>query len=164
MCGILLISIFTLHYKTNDAILHVYHVMQDTFVIITLVLQVSKEGGRNLSTTQMLKGIIEGCLLAIIKDKEVYGYEMAEKLESYGFHSFSEGTIYPLLMRMQKEELITSTLKKSTAGPRRKYYSLTPKGDLELKNFIERWQNLQSNVNGVIQQYTITNGGNQDET
>ncbi|WP_052127162.1 PadR family transcriptional regulator [Pontibacillus litoralis] len=112
----------------------------------------------------MLKGIIDGCLLAIIKDKEVYGYEMAEKLESYGFHSFSEGTIYPLLMRMQKEELITATLKKSTAGPRRKYYSLTPKGDLELKKFIERWQNLQSNVNGVIQQYTITNGGNQDET
>ncbi len=117
-----------------------------------------------MSTTQMLKGIIDGCLLAIIKDKEVYGYEMAEILESYGFHSFSEGTIYPLLMRMQKEELITSTLKKSTAGPRRKYYSLTPKGDLELIKFIERWQNLQSNVNGVLQQYTLAKGGNQDES
>ncbi|MEK4147187.1 MULTISPECIES: PadR family transcriptional regulator [Robertmurraya] len=112
----------------------------------------------------MLKGIIDGCLLAIIKEKEVYGYEMAEKLESYGFHSFSEGTIYPLLMRMQKEELITSTLKKSTAGPKRKYYSLTAKGELELKNFIERWQNLQSSVNEVIRQYTITKGGHQDET
>lgn len=134
-------------------------------VRITLVLQdTKKRGERNLSTTQMLKGIIDGCLLAIIKEKEVYGYEMAEKLESYGFHSFSEGTIYPLLMRMQREGLVTSTLKKSTAGPRRKYYSLTPKGELELKNFIERWQNLQSNVNGVIQQHTITNGGNQDET
>ncbi len=98
----------------------------------------------------MLKGIIDGCLLAIIKDKEVYGYEMAEKLESYGFHSFSEGTIYPLLLRMQKEELVTSTLKKSTAGQRRKYYSLTPKGELELNKFIERWNNLQSNVNKVL--------------
>lgn len=98
----------------------------------------------------MLKGIIDGCLLAIIKDKEVYGYEMAEKLESYGFNSFSEGTIYPLLLRMQKEELVKSTLKKSTAGPRRKYYSLTPKGELELNKFIERWNNLQSNVNKVL--------------
>lgn len=115
------------------------------------------------STTQMLKGIIDGCLLAIIKNKEVYGYELAEKLESYGFKSFSEGTIYPLLMRMQKEELVTSTLKKSTAGPRRKYYSLTPKGDLELRNFIERWESLQNNVNGVLQYESNTNGGNQDE-
>lgn len=107
-------------------------------------------GESDLSTTQMLKGILDGCLLAIIKDKEVYGYELAEKLESYGFHSFSEGTIYPLLIRMQKEELVTSTLKKSTAGPKRKYYSLTPKGEEELKLFIERWGNLQTNVNRVL--------------
>nr|AGS50311.1 hypothetical protein [uncultured bacterium Ele45G2] len=64
-----------------------------------------------MSSTQMLKGIIDGCLLAIINNKEVYGYELAEKLGNYGFESFSEGTIYPLLMRMQKEELVTSTLK-----------------------------------------------------
>lgn len=108
------------------------------------------KGVRDLSTTQMLKGILDGCLLAIIKNKEVYGYELAEKLESYGFHSFSEGTIYPLLMRMQKEELITSTLKKSTAGPKRKYYSLTSKGEAELENFIERWNYLQTNVNRVL--------------
>src|SRR5690625_6894955 len=68
----------------------------------------------DLSTTQMLKGILDGCLLAIIKNKEVYGYELAEKLESYGFRDFSEGTIYPLLMRMQKQELLYSTLRKST--------------------------------------------------
>ncbi|MEN1968055.1 PadR family transcriptional regulator [Lentibacillus sp. N15] len=104
-----------------------------------------------LSTTQMLKGILDGCLLAIIKNKEVYGYELAEKLESYGFHSFSEGTIYPLLIRMQKEELVTSTLKKSTAGPRRKYYSLTEKGEKELVLFMERWNYLRSNVNRVLQ-------------
>ena len=107
-------------------------------------------GEFNLSTTQMLKGILDGCLLAIINNKEVYGYELAEKLESYGFQSFSEGTIYPLLMRMQKEELVTSTLKESTAGPKRKYYSLTPKGQAELELFIKRWDYLQSNVNRVL--------------
>lgn len=107
-------------------------------------------GEIELSTTQMLKGILDGCLLAIIKNKEVYGYELAEKLESYGFHSFSEGTIYPLLMRMQREDLVTTTLKKSTAGPKRKYYSLTPKGEAELELFIERWNYLQTNVNRVL--------------
>ncbi|MFD2208203.1 PadR family transcriptional regulator [Virgibacillus halophilus] len=111
-----------------------------------------------MSTTQMLKGILDGCLLAIIKNKAVYGYELAEKLESYGFHSFSEGTIYPLLMRMQKEELVSSTLKKSTAGPRRKYYSLTAKGEAELVMFLKRWAHLQANVNRVLEYESETKG------
>lgn len=105
----------------------------------------------------MLKGIIDGCLLAIIKNKEVYGYELAEKLEDYGFDSFSEGTIYPLLLRMQREELIQSTLKKSTAGPRRKYYRITLKGELELKQFRERWEKLQVSVTNVLDQETSKN-------
>nr|WP_244950981.1 PadR family transcriptional regulator [Rummeliibacillus suwonensis] len=103
-----------------------------------------------MSSTQMLKGIIDGCILAIIQEKEIYGYELAEKLEQYGFDSFSEGTIYPLLIRMQKEELVTSTLKKSTAGPKRKYYSLTQKGKNELQQFMVRWDKLQNSVNHVL--------------
>jgi PadR family transcriptional regulator PadR len=101
-------------------------------------------------TTQMLKGILDGCLLAIIKEGETYGYELAAKLESYGFHSFSEGTIYPLLLRMQKEGLVRATLRKSTAGPKRKYYSLTEKGEQELNDFIKRWEQLSNAVNNVL--------------
>lgn len=138
--------------------------MQGICLTITLVLQGSGGGGSELSTTQMLKGILDGCLLAIIQNKEVYGYELAEKLESYGFQSFSEGTIYPLLMRMQKEELITSTLKKSTAGPKRKYYSLTQKGEEELRMFLERWNYLQTNVNRVLQHESDTTQSKGDET
>jgi PadR family transcriptional regulator, regulatory protein PadR len=98
----------------------------------------------------MLKGILDGCLLAIIKEGEIYGYELAAKLESYGFHSFSEGTIYPLLLRMQKEGLVSTTLRKSTAGPKRKYYSLTEKGERELGQFITRWEQVSSSVNNVL--------------
>ncbi|MFK3938488.1 PadR family transcriptional regulator [Alkalihalobacillus sp. NPDC078783] len=98
----------------------------------------------------MMKGIIDGCLLSIIDENEVYGYELAKKLAAYGFESFSEGTIYPLLLRMQKEDLVTSTLRKSTAGPKRKYYALTPKGEKELQLFKERWVGLQENVNRVL--------------
>ncbi|MBX9955294.1 PadR family transcriptional regulator [Peribacillus frigoritolerans] len=103
-----------------------------------------------MSSTQMLKGILEGCLLAIIKEGEVYGYELAEKLGGYGFDSLSEGTIYPLLIRMQKEKLVITTLKKSTAGPSRKYYSLSEKGESELEVFIDRWNKLSSNVNKIV--------------
>src|SRR3954447_7665526 len=105
-----------------------------------------------MSQTQMMKGIIDGCLLAIIAKKECYGYEMAESLSKYGFDTISEGTIYPLLMRMQREGLVTSVLRNSTAGPKRKYYSLTNEGQQALNNFLSRWELLEKCVNAVIRQ------------
>lgn len=101
-------------------------------------------------STQMLKGILDGCILAIIQEGEIYGYELTEKLHSYGFHSFGEGTIYPLLLRMQKEGLVTSVLRESTAGPKRKYYQLSELGEKELNNFKERWTDLKLSVEKVI--------------
>ncbi|QQK75293.1 PadR family transcriptional regulator [Salicibibacter cibarius] len=103
-----------------------------------------------MSQTQMLKGIMDGCLLAIIKDEECYGYEMASRLNRYGFINISEGTIYPSLLRMQKEDLVTSTRRKSTAGPQRKYYRLTQKGEEALEEFLMQWNELSKNVNSVI--------------
>lgn len=58
-----------------------------------------------MSKSQMLKGVLEGCLLAIISKGEIYGYEMIEKLEAYGFTMISEGSIYPVLLRMKKKSL-----------------------------------------------------------
>ena len=66
--------------------------------------------------------ILEGCLLAIISEGEIYGYEMSEKLAKYGFTMASEGSIYPLLIRMQKEGLITSVMKESPSGPKKILY------------------------------------------
>ena len=103
-----------------------------------------------MSQTQMMKGILDGCLLAIIKEKECYGYEMAEELSQYCFDAISEGTIYPLLLRMQREGLVTSVRKDSTAGPKRKYYSLTNEGEQALDNFLKRWTQLEKSVNAII--------------
>lgn len=105
---------------------------------------------KHMQTTQMLKGIIDGCILSIISEGEVYGYELASKLDHYGFEAFSEGTIYPILIRLQKDQLIQSTLKKSTAGPKRKYYALTKKGEEELKSFQKRWIHLSTTVNQIL--------------
>src|SRR6476620_6805500 len=117
-----------------------------------------------MSQTQMLKGILDGCRLAIINEKESYGYEMAERLSEYGFGTVSEGTIYPLLMRMQREGLVTSVRKNSTAGPKRKYYSLTEKGNQALKDFLSMWSQLEKSVNGIIKQETKGNGGENGTT
>lgn len=103
-----------------------------------------------LSSSQMLKGVLEGCLLAVISKGEIYGYEMIERLEAYGFTMVSEGSIYPLLLRMKKDELVTTRVITSTSGPKRKYYSLSPKGEEELQRFKERWNELSVSVSKLL--------------
>ena len=73
--------------------------------------------------SQMLKGVLEGCILYIISQEEVYGYELSTKLNKHGFTFVSEGSIYPLLLRMQKEKLIEGTLKASITWSKAKILS-----------------------------------------
>lgn len=99
----------------------------------------------------MLKGILEGCLLSIISKGETYGYEMIEKLSQYGFTMVSEGSIYPVLLRMRKEGLVKSIQRElPSGGPKRKYYSLTEKGQEELVAFKRRWRAISNSVNLLI--------------
>ncbi|MDQ0417490.1 PadR family transcriptional regulator PadR [Croceifilum oryzae] len=106
-----------------------------------------------MSTSQILKGILEGCLLAVISKGETYGYEMIEKLYAYGFTMVSEGSIYPLLIRMRKEGLvITSEKALPSGGPKRKYYSLTEKGRERLEEFQARWDEVASSVNRLLKE------------
>lgn len=103
------------------------------------------------TSTQMLKGVLEGCLLAIIAKGETYGYEMIEKLERYGLSMVSEGSIYPVLIRMQKEGLVRAVTRASPHGPRRKYYSITEKGERSLAEFRQRWLELSRAVNALLE-------------
>ncbi|ASI35294.1 MULTISPECIES: PadR family transcriptional regulator [Exiguobacterium] len=105
-----------------------------------------------MSSTQMLKGILDGCLLALIAEEEVYGYELATKLATYGFADVSEGTIYPLLMRMQKLGWIEATQRQSPSGPKRKYYAITSAGRDELTAFSARWYSLSASVNQILKE------------
>ncbi|HGI5494780.1 TPA: PadR family transcriptional regulator, partial [Streptococcus pyogenes] len=82
----------------------------------------------NKIDSQMLKGILYGCILLLLSKKEMYGYMISEELDIYGFKNISKGTIYPLLLSLEKKGLIIGDLKPSIYGPRRKYYSLTEKG------------------------------------
>lgn len=105
-----------------------------------------------MSSSQMLKGILDGCLLAIIGKGETYGYEMIEKLELYGFRMISEGSIYPVLIRLQKDGFVKSVMKESPNGPKRKYYTLTPSGEEEYREFKKRWENLSESVSRLVKE------------
>ena len=100
--------------------------------------------------SQMLKGTLEGCILAVIGKKETYGYEISEQLMEYGFGKITEGTIYPLLLRLEKNELVTATYKASDIGPKRKYYELTEKGRSALTDFLNSYLELSNAVNRLI--------------
>lgn len=105
-----------------------------------------------MSSTQMLKGILDGCLLALIAEEEIYGYELATKLKAYGFADISEGTIYSLLIRMQKLGWIEATSRVSPSGPKRKYYSITTSGTEELAAFTKRWHHLSMSVESILKE------------
>ena len=106
--------------------------------------------------SQMLKGILEGCILSLMENREVYGYELSTLLEQSGLTFVSEGSIYPLLLRMQKEQLIEGTLRSDagSGGPPRKYYTLTAKGQDTLSLFKQHWGTLKHSVDHIL-----NNGG-----
>ncbi|WP_102399611.1 PadR family transcriptional regulator [Haloimpatiens massiliensis] len=103
------------------------------------------------STTQILKGLLEGCILKIVKDKETYGYAICESLINYGFSEISEGSVYPILIRLEKKNLLYSIMKNSPLGPMRKYYYLTEDGEKNLQDFILSWKEIKKNVDTVLE-------------
>lgn len=102
--------------------------------------------------SQFLRGTLEGCILKIIDRCETYGYEIAQKLQQYGFSEISEGTIYPLLLRLEKNGMIDSVKKESAYGPKRKYYRLTAAGKKEIQEFYAIWCEIQSGINLIFEE------------
>ncbi|MDQ0115017.1 PadR family transcriptional regulator [Paenibacillus harenae] len=96
--------------------------------------------------SQLLKGILEGCILSIIDKEMVYGYELSQKLQQFGLNDVSEGSIYPILLRLQKEKMIKGEVRASPTGPKRKYYQLTYLGKEALYEFQQEWKNIQKPV------------------
>lgn len=89
--------------------------------------------------TEMLKGVLEGCVLEIISRKETYGYEIVKTLNALGFEDVVEGTVYTILIRLEKNKLVDTEKKPSEIGPPRKFYSLNEAGLRELSMFWEKW-------------------------
>lgn len=103
-----------------------------------------------MDDAQLLKGILEGCVLSIISKGETYGYDILSVLERHGFKDIHEGTLYPVLVRLEKKNDIVCRIGKSPFGPKRKYYSITEAGKKELEQFLSSYYNLSNCVNNVL--------------
>jgi PadR family transcriptional regulator, regulatory protein PadR len=88
---------------------------------------------------EMMKGVLEGCVLEIISRGETYGYEVTQKLRELGFHDVVEGTVYTITMRLEKNNLVDIEKKPSTMGPPRKFYTINAAGKEHLKVFWQKW-------------------------
>ena len=90
--------------------------------------------------TEMLKGVLEGCVLEIIGRKETYGYEITRRLNALGFSDVVDGTVYTILVRLEKNNLVDIEKKPSDMGPPRKFYTLNDAGHEELRLFGGKWE------------------------
>jgi len=97
--------------------------------------------------TEMLKGALEGCVLEIISRDNTYGYEITQQLRKLGFTDVVEGTVYTILVRLEKNKLVSIEKKPSEIGPSRKFYTLTNLGREELRNFWAKWDFVTSKIN-----------------
>lgn len=97
--------------------------------------------------TEMLKGVLEGCVLEIISHEETYGYEITRRLNALGFSDVVDGTVYTILVRLEKNKLVEITKKPSYMGPPRKFFTLNDAGREELKKFWEKWEFVSSRIN-----------------
>ncbi|PLT45936.1 Transcriptional regulator, PadR family [Paenibacillus pasadenensis] len=96
--------------------------------------------------TEMLKGVLEGCILEIISREETYGYEITRRLNALGFKDVVEGTVYTILIRLEKNKLVETFKKPSDVGPPRKFYAINDAGRAELRRFWEKWQFVSSKL------------------
>ena len=96
--------------------------------------------------TEMLKGVLEGCVLEIISREETYGYEITRRLNSLGFADVVEGTVYTILIRLEKNKLVEITKKPSDMGPPRKFFTINDAGREELRRFWEKWEFVSSKI------------------
>lgn len=99
--------------------------------------------------SQMRKGVLEFCILSVIKQGEVYPSDIIEKMKQAHL-DILEGTLYPLLTRLKNAELLTYRWVESSSGPPRKYFSMTEKGEAFYQELEATWLELA----GAVQQLT----------
>ena len=100
--------------------------------------------------TQLRRGTIEYCVLAVLAGSAEYAFELVRRLSEVDQLVTSEGTIYPLLSRLRRDGLVTTTWQESASGPPRKYYELTPAGRRSLTSFTEEWARFRDSVDALL--------------
>jgi len=102
--------------------------------------------------SQMRKGILELCVLAVVTREETYGYAIVETLGKIPGMEVTESTIYPLLARLCSEGLLKHRMEKSPSGPARRYYSLSTLGNQRLNDLSSAWGTIVDSVSSLLLQ------------
>lgn len=100
--------------------------------------------------SQLRKGVLQYCVLALLRDGKRYGVELVRALGEADALVTSEGTIYPLLSRLRRDQLVTTSWQESSSGPPRRYYELTPAGHRALDQFGAEWTRFRAAVDGFL--------------
>jgi len=99
--------------------------------------------------TELLKGVLEGAVLQVLSRGSNHGYEIVKALNSVGFTSVAEGTVYPILLRLEKKRLVEVSKVRSELGPPRKVYTLNPDGHAALDSFWLRWDFVATRLQSI---------------
>ena len=106
--------------------------------------------GELTQTTQLRRGLLPYCVLALLRDGECYGVKIVRELSAVDGMMTSEGTIYPLLSRLRKQGLVETRWAESPAGPPRRYYRITEPGRAAVDGFIVQWQRTRHAVDHFL--------------
>jgi PadR family transcriptional regulator PadR len=107
-------------------------------------------GGEAKQLTQLRRGSIQYCVLALLRGGDRYGFELTRELAGADGLVTSEGTVYPLLARLRQEGLVETFWQESSQGPPRRYYRLTEDGHRALEAFIAQWRRFRDAIDGVL--------------
>ena len=103
-----------------------------------------------MNLSQMRKGLLEGCVLQLLDGRSLYSKEIVTLLRVNGFPDLTEGTILPLMLRLDKESLFDTELVESRFGPNRKYYMLNDNGRKALSVFRQQWNELKVSIDHIL--------------
>jgi len=105
---------------------------------------------REAAISQLRRGVLEFCVLALLRDGERYSYELVRALGDADGLVTTEGTLYPLLGRLRREGVVETTWRESPSGPPRRYYHLTPEGQAALGGFMTEWMRFRDSVDALL--------------
>lgn len=101
--------------------------------------------------SQLAKGVLEGCVLKLLENEFMFSVEIVANMRKCGFTDFSEGTLYPMLLRLEREGCFDIMKQSTNNSPPKKYYKLSDAGKEKLHLFENMWNKTLSSVNNVFQ-------------
>ncbi|WP_454295809.1 PadR family transcriptional regulator [Salana multivorans] len=103
-----------------------------------------------MDTTQLLKGVLDVAVLAVVRQEDSYGYDVVRKLRSAGLAEVGDASVYGTLRRLYANGSLTSYVVPSEEGPHRKYYGVTPQGRTALAHQAKQWDEFSTTMSDLL--------------